>query len=648
MTAVAFDSTALRDNIREGMAAREWTQKELAQRAGIDRGGLSRFLGGKNEDVTMPFMTGIAAALETSVSGLLGESTAARGSTAMIPFRDIRPSPLNPRKAKDDATIAELARSIAVKGVLQNLIVRHTPKRRGPEYEIVAGERRWRAVAELVASEAVKPSHDLPCRVVEADDTELVLIALTENIERDDMHPLDEGEAFAGLYDQARARKDGSEAEITARLAKATGKTRRWVQKRIALARRLAPEVKKAFTAGDVTLAQAQALSIGSPEMQKNGLECIKLGYPRWRTAEGILDGIRLAGILPKDVLFKPSEYEGEVLTDPDDPTYRVYADRALCERLQRAAIAAKVESLKARWAFVEEVEWFCDWEHPKCNDQSRGGAYFTVDNKTLEFKVYMGYLPKGAAKAAPARTKTPEEPTLAPPRRAHLDYASREKTLHIHDCFIGTESFRAAVAVTVTALLCKHAHAWCPGVAINRDSGLCLLNSPAPVNDLAERLAPAVKAKRLRRCRINKGLLEIVMGAPSDLFKWLLEADDLEQIYSSVIALTVSTGSTASPTLGDQPMITAIAGALGCDLHGHWTPDAEYLAFWTKDALVRVAADMGLSDEALDKMPKKKGDMIKHILANQPKAEPGWLPPELEFGCEKEITAKLKARLGG
>jgi ParB family transcriptional regulator, chromosome partitioning protein len=116
-----------------------------------------------------------------------------RKGTAVVPIERLRANPLQPRRDFDPAALADLAASIRSKGVLQPLIVR--PVGSEGDFEIVAGERRWRA-AQLAQV------HELPVISRDLDDTEVLEIAIIENIQRADLNAIEEAMAFRQLMDR--------------------------------------------------------------------------------------------------------------------------------------------------------------------------------------------------------------------------------------------------------------------------------------------------------------------------------------------------------------------------------------------------------------------------------------------------------------
>jgi len=109
-----------------------------------------------------------------------------------LPIASIRPLPGNPRKHFDEGALEELAASIASRGVIQPIIVRPQGKGR---YQIVAGERRWRAAQKARL-------HQIPALVRELSEREVMALALIENLQREDLNPVEEARAYQRLSDE--------------------------------------------------------------------------------------------------------------------------------------------------------------------------------------------------------------------------------------------------------------------------------------------------------------------------------------------------------------------------------------------------------------------------------------------------------------
>ena len=158
-----------------------------------------------------------------------------------IPLKEIRPNPNQPRRDFDESALEELVASIKVKGVLTPVTVRDT----GDGYELVAGERRWRASKKC-------RKRTIPAYVITVkDDAEMMEMALIENIQREDLNSLEESEAYAVL---------NSKFEMShIAIAKAVGKKRVTISNSLRLLK-LPPDIKKSLRKGDISAGHARAI----------------------------------------------------------------------------------------------------------------------------------------------------------------------------------------------------------------------------------------------------------------------------------------------------------------------------------------------------------------------------------------------------
>lgn len=165
------------------------------------------------------------------------------GTLMNIPLAKIYPNPDQPRKEFDEEKLNELAASIKQYGVLEPIVV--TP--REDRYMIIAGERRFRASVIACLPE-------ISAKVIEADDAMVEELALIENVQRQDLNPIEEGRAYKKLSDRM----------TTDEIAKNIGFTVRRVEERLRLLN-LAPEFQKMVVDGTLTLGcSTRGLSTGS------------------------------------------------------------------------------------------------------------------------------------------------------------------------------------------------------------------------------------------------------------------------------------------------------------------------------------------------------------------------------------------------
>lgn len=219
--------------------------------------GLSALLGDLNPNV----MSAPAAAPNVSVVDAAVQSLAAQQhGPQRIPLDKIVPNAKQPRRNFSEEAIEELAKSIREKGVLQPLLVRPAPNRPGL-YEIVAGERRWRASQRV-------PLHELPVVIKDLDDSTTLEIALIENIQRQDLNPIEEAEGYRRLVEEF-----GHTQEDIGRLV---GKSRSHVANLLRLLD-LPPYVRALLAEGALSMGHARALA-ATPDPAKLADEVIEKG----------------------------------------------------------------------------------------------------------------------------------------------------------------------------------------------------------------------------------------------------------------------------------------------------------------------------------------------------------------------------------
>ncbi len=172
----------------------------------------------------------------------------------VLPLGAIRANPEQPRRMFSEAALAELADSIREQGILQPLLVRPVAGAPGVTHEIVAGERRWRAAA-LAGLE------EIPCLVREVDDEQSLALALVENLQREDLNPMEE----AAGYHLLQSRFGMSQEE----LARRVGKSRPAVANALRLLN-LSEPMRADLEAGVMTAGHARALlSLADEELRE-------------------------------------------------------------------------------------------------------------------------------------------------------------------------------------------------------------------------------------------------------------------------------------------------------------------------------------------------------------------------------------------
>jgi len=209
-----------------------------------------------------PLGRGLAALFGETGARLASEPGGARpNSVQMVPIEAIRPSPFQPRRHFAEAELEGLAQSIREKGIVQPLLVRPAEDDAAAGYELVAGERRWRAAQRVGL-------HEVPVVIRAFGDSEVIEIALVENLQREDLSALEEAEAYSRLM-----REFG---RSQASLAEAVGKSRSHVANTVRLLSLPAP-VRRSLEDGALSAGHARAL-LAAPDPAALADEVVRRG----------------------------------------------------------------------------------------------------------------------------------------------------------------------------------------------------------------------------------------------------------------------------------------------------------------------------------------------------------------------------------
>jgi len=248
----------------------------------------------------------------------------------MLPLIAIHQSlRINPRKTFDEDYIAELADSIADKGLLENLIVRASAE--PGKYEIVGGERRYRALSLLVLNNLWDAeAANVPVRIVEADEAEARAIALVENLQRVEISPLEEAGAFAEL--QNLDPNHWTTQEIARAIGKDNESGHRYVLQRLSLVNKLNKEARDLLENGTITFEKARFLTQFGPAAQDAIIVEIERGDP---DLHGLFESFRKRAqaiadaIAPKPAREKKSAEAGKGQADSEARNADPATDRA-------------------------------------------------------------------------------------------------------------------------------------------------------------------------------------------------------------------------------------------------------------------------------------------------------------------------------
>ena len=223
--------------------------------------------------------------LGRGMMALLAEEPEPAGADEYLPISRVEPRSGQPRTSFDETALQELAESISQHGVLQPITVRALS---GGYYQIIAGERRWRA-ARLAGLKEV------PVRIIEADDRKASELALVENLQREDLNPMEEARGYRALMDEFGLTQEEVSVSV--------GKSRPAVANALRLMN-LCPKVMELLEGGELSAGHARALVPLDEKQQIEAAERIVQGGLSVRQAEALAASLLKA---PKEKTAKAS-----------------------------------------------------------------------------------------------------------------------------------------------------------------------------------------------------------------------------------------------------------------------------------------------------------------------------------------------------
>lgn len=555
----------------------------------------------------------------------------ASGGIVALPTGRLVASDLNPRKTFDETATAELADSIAAQGLLQNLVVRPLPAKRGrATHEVVAGGRRLRALQLLVKQKRMAAGATVPVRVIDEDDDNARAIAILENLQRADVPPVEEGDAFRQLVDAGWK---------TAHIAERIGKTPRYVQNRIKVVDRLATPARDALADGRINLAQAEAICDAAPELQEEAIECITGGHGHWQREEDIRASIREEMPPASYAIF---EVDPALVLEGEDGEPDLIRSRARFDILQAAAVEKlQATLLEQGWAAAPVVSYFSSWNYQKRNKADGGHAVIvlarsgevTIEKGVIDSDTVDAERRAAAAAAGPGDSGKPAVLFT----QSHLEQAGRNKTAHMHT--LVAHAPETALRAAVYGLLCR----WTP-VRISGELG-GLNGGDEPYQErrraVLEPLAVALGLGTDRNDLIDDGWFDF--DSAEDGVVWRALEKTAVGTLLEILAVLVAENVLVSPLAGaagnragENDIAAAAAAESGLPLNPPGLADGDWLARAKRPELMAIAAAAG--------MPAITGTMkaIRAAIAGNIPAD--YVPVPGRFLTEEDAAAAIAA----
>ncbi|MBR5471780.1 MAG: ParB/RepB/Spo0J family partition protein [Oscillibacter sp.] len=237
--------------------------------------------------------------LGRGLGALLGEDVLKPESsgTTYVPITSVENNSAQPRKVFDDAALGQLAESIAQHGIIQPLTVR---KLNSGYYQIIAGERRWRAARLAGLSE-------VPVIVIEADDRKAAELAMIENLQREDLNPIEEAAGFRTLISQYHMTQEEAASRV--------GKSRSAVTNALRLLE-LESAVQKLVQEGTLSAGHARALVVLPAALQVRAADAIVAGGLSVRQTEALVKRLSAGEKPEKEKPADQVDYTAEAQKD--------------------------------------------------------------------------------------------------------------------------------------------------------------------------------------------------------------------------------------------------------------------------------------------------------------------------------------------
>ena len=503
----------------------------------------------------------------------------------------------NPRRTFDETSLQGLAQSIQTDGLLQNLVVAQ-PKGRKKKFTIISGERRFRALQSLLEHGAI--SADYPVKVDirrDLDENTAHRIATVENVQRENMNPIEEAEAVAKLLVGGMPL-----VEVSAQ----TGLSEKTIRRRLAITE-LCKEAKVLLENGDIALSQAEALTTGTKEQQR---ELLDHGNLEYFDATEIRKHFLDAKPTVSRAIFPLEQYNGtfsgDLFTEDEE---RYFDDVQQFLRLQTRAVEDMVVAFKTEgWVSVEIVECFQRWKYREAKEDELGGVWIVFNCRTGQVEVHQGWVLEVS--------ESMDEETKPKPTTKYTTSLYRYMAMH-KSMAVQAELLlnpRKAKEVAVMRLFSMKPHRCVgyfddPEIApaywhVMEAEASVLLDALVETRDEEQ----SASHHLLSMSREDKGseVYEKVKALSDDL---------LDRLHLLLTTLTFGQLCPEIPDTEEDSLFNRVAFDLGTDMSLCWIPDDAFFSRRNKDQLSKIVEESGTGRLFGSMMlTAKKSDLVRKM----------------------------------
>ena len=520
-----------------------------------------------------------------------------------VSLSSLEPGRGNPRKAMDRNGLEGLAASIRNDGLLQNLVVRPVKGKR-EHYRIVSGERRYRALKLLQERGEVDGDFAVPVEIrasLSKDDS--LRIATVENLQRQNLTPLEEAAALTKLIHKGTTLDD---------VAARTGLSQTTIKRRLAL-NGLCEAAQAALAEGSISLSQAEAMTLGDDEVQRNVLEEIESG--REFTGDDIKAALLDDRPTVASAIFPLEQYTGTITTDlfaEDETSYFDDADQFF--RLQNEAIVQLVKRHEESAAWVEVTEGYRmpDWQYREAEEGEQGGVLINLSpagRVDIREGLVKREIDRHTAEETADNPIAPRKPKAAY-SAVLCAYIAHHKTAAVQELLLACPRKAKEVAV-VDRLMQYQPHEALTVLEKEAEPQSAYAVIDGQVRQFAAKLGYAVEADKSVWAQFphpgldDLSLYEAVRG---------LSDHELDQLDTLLSALGF--GQIGCQRLDtEDSLFNRVARDLCVDMRYHWHPDRSFLERRTRDQLVAIAVDCGYAESTGRLASYKKAELVQSLL---------------------------------
>ena len=551
-------------------------------------------------------------------------------------LNQIKSSKNNPRKSFDDDTIAGLAASIKTDGLLQNLVVAK-PTGKGKTYSIISGERRFRALSLLVKNGDLPKDFAIPVKIEEGLSEDAVhRIATIENVQRENLSPLEEATAVVGLLQDKMSVDD---------ISAQTGLSISTIKRRLALSA-LCEEAKTALTNKDINLSQAEALTVGTQKQQVDLLTHRNFSSFDVDDIKGYMidDKACLA-----HALFDPTLYKGSYSRDlfgDDQSTF--FDDMEQFWTLQNEAVQDLESDLsKEGFAPIEIIEggYFSKWQYREPEEGVTGGAVIHVLSSG-EVEIHKNLINRDLDEKAVELTEAKPRATYSKPV---CEYIAMHKSIAVQVALL--ENPRIAKELAIVQMLSGH-----NGVYLNLHKCLSYFNADVNAPHSFEIIQMSMSSVLstfdtiledeipfLTQAFFNNHRCSVTSLETYETLKSLSD-EELDNMHSLLTIVCFGQLQCDRLDTNEDSLFNRVAQDLKVDMVKEWTPDEPFLKRRNMSQLKGIISESKLSSlfgtgdgYKKSKLVQSMAENFKRIRSTQKpndneKIAHKWLPAVFQF----------------